>query len=88
MEGDLEVVVKALGNLYNGFHSYGFLINDAALVSGLVSGLSYSYTRRDDNKVTHSLAWPAITTLECTMWMEVISPHTLSFVQADLVDLS
>lgn len=84
MEGDLEVVVKALGNLYNGFHSYGFLINDAALVSGL----SYSYTRRDDNKVTHSLAWPAITTLECTMWMEVISPHTLSFVQADLVDLS
>lgn len=56
VEGDSEVVVKALGNLDNGFHSYGLLINDAALFSGLVSELLYSYTRRDGNKVAHSLA--------------------------------
>ena len=88
MEGDSEVVVKALGNLDNGFHSHGLLINDAALFSGLVSKSLYSHARRDGNKVAYSLAWLAMTTSECTVWMEVVPPRTLPFIQANLVDLS
>ena len=37
MEGDLEIIVKALRNKDNGLISYGPLINDVSLFLGLFS---------------------------------------------------
>lgn len=63
MEGDLDTVVKAFGNLDKGPSSYGLLIND----EGLFSELFYSHTMRDGNRVVHSLARLSMTMSECTM---------------------
>ena len=52
VEGDSEVIVKALRKLDNGLYSFGLLINDVALFSEL----SYSHTRRTGNKAVYSLA--------------------------------
>lgn len=76
VEGDFEVIVKALRKLDNGVYSFGLLINDVVLFSKL----SYSHTRRDGNKAAYSLARLAMTTSECTMWMEDVPPRTLPFV--------
>lgn len=84
VEGGSEVIVKALRNLDNGLYSYGLLINDVALFSEL----SYSYTRRDGNKVAHSLARLATTTSKCIVWKEDVSTRTLSFVSIDLATLN
>ena len=87
VEGDSEVIVKALRNSDNGLTPFAPLINDVSLFSGLFSELSYSHIRRDGNKVAHSLARLALTTLGCTVWMEDVPSHTLPFVQADLAAL-
>lgn len=84
VEGDSEVIVKALRNNDNGLTPFAPLINDVSLFSGLFSELSYSHIKRDGNKVAHSLARLALTTLGCTVWMEDIPSRTLPFVQADL----
>ncbi|XP_023901011.2 uncharacterized protein LOC112012867 [Quercus suber] len=84
VEGDSEVLVKALRNNDNGLIHFAPLINDISLFSGLFSELSYSHIRRDDNKVAHSLARLAVMTPGCTVWMEDVPSRTLPFVQADL----
>ena len=50
VEGDSEVIVKALRNNDNGLILFAPLINDVSLFSGLFSELSYSHIRRDGNK--------------------------------------
>ncbi|XP_050241180.1 uncharacterized protein LOC126690092 [Quercus robur] len=84
VEGDLEVIVKALRNNDNGLTPFAPLINDVSLFLGLFSELSYSHIKRDGNKVAHSLARLALTTPGCTVWMEDVPSLTLPFVQADL----
>ena len=87
VEGDSEVIVKALRNNDNGLTSFAPLINDVSLFSGLFSELSYSHIRRDGNKVAHNLARLALMTLDCTVWMKNVPSRTLPFVQADLAAL-
>ncbi|KAK9987323.1 hypothetical protein SO802_032274 [Lithocarpus litseifolius] len=87
VEGDSEVIVKALRNKDNGLVSFAPLINDVSLFSSLYSELSYSHIRRDGNKVAHSLAKLALMTPGCTVWMEDVPSHTLRLVQADLAAL-
>nr|XP_023912177.1 uncharacterized protein LOC112023787 [Quercus suber] len=87
VEGDLEVIVKALRNNDNGLTPFAPLINDVSLFSGLFSELSYSHIRRYGNKVAHSLVRLALMTPGCTVWMEDIPSRTLPFVQADLAVL-
>ena len=87
VEGDSEVIVKALRNKNNGLISFAPLINDVSLFSSLFSELSYSHIRRDGNKVAHNLTRLVLITLDCTMWMEEVSSHTLHFIQADLAAL-
>ena len=43
VEGDSEVIVKALRNSDNGLTPFAPLINDVSLFSGLFSELSYSH---------------------------------------------
>ena len=87
VEGDLEVLVKALRNTDNGLTPIAPLINDVSLFSSLYSELSYSHIKRDGNKVAYSLARLALTTPGCTVWMEDIPSRTLPFIQADLTAL-
>ena len=76
MEGDSEIIVKALRNRDNGLISYGPLINYASLFSEF----SYSHIRRDANKVAHSLARLALIMSKCTVWMKGVPSRTLPFV--------
>ena len=87
VEGDSELIVKALRCKDNGLTSYAHLINDVLLFSGLFSELSYSHLKRNGNKVTHSLVRLSLISPSCTMWMEDVPSCTLPFVQADLAAL-
>ena len=87
VEGDSEVLVKALRNTDNGLTPIAPLINDVSLFSSSYSELSYSHIKRDGNKVAHSLARLALITPGCTVWMEDIPSRTLPFIQADLTAL-
>ena len=87
VEGDSEVVVKALRYKEYGLAPYAHLIKDVSLFSGLYSKLSYSHVKRDSSKVAHSLARLALTLQSCTVWMEDVPYRTLPFVQADLAAL-
>ena len=80
VEGDSEVMVKALRNNDNGLTHFAPLINDVSLFSGLFSELSYSHIRTDGNKVAYSLARLALMTPSCTVWMENVPSRTLPFV--------
>ena len=83
VEGDSEVMVKALTNNDNGLTPFAPLINDISLFSSLFSESSYSHIKRDGNKFAHSLARLALITPGCTVWMEDVPSRTLPFVQAD-----
>nr|XP_023893772.1 uncharacterized protein LOC112005706 [Quercus suber] len=87
VEGDSEVIVKALRNNENGLTPFALLINDVSLFLGLFSELSYSHIRRDGNKVAHNLARLALMTPGCTVCMEDVPSRTLPFVQANLAVL-
>ena len=87
VEGDSEVLVKALRNTDNGLTPIAPLINDVSLFSSLYSELSYSHIKRDGNKVAHSLARLALITPGCTVWMKDVPSRTLPFIQADLAAL-
>ena len=87
MEGDSEVLIKALRNTDNGLNPIAPLINDVSLFSNLYSELSYSHIKSDGNKVAHSLARLALITPGCTVWMEDVPSRTLPFIQADLTAL-
>ena len=87
VEGNSEVIVKALRNKDNGLISFAPLIKDVFLFSNLFSKLSYSHIRRDGNKVAYSLARLVLITPDCTVWMEDVPSRTLFFVQADLAVL-
>ena len=67
VEGDSEVIVKALRNKDNGLLSFALLINDVSLFSSLYLELSYSHTRRNGNKVAHNLVRLVLITPNCTV---------------------
>ena len=80
LEGDSEVVLKALENEESGSATYELLLKDASLFSSSFSTLSHSHTKRDDNKTTHSLARLAINFSEYTVWLVDVSSQSLNFV--------
>ena len=87
VEGNSEVVTKALRCKDNGLTPFTHLINDVSLVSCLFSEFSYSHIRRDGNKVAHSLVRLVLTSSSCTVWMEDVPSRTLPFVQSNLAAL-
>ena len=87
VEGNSEVVAKALRCKDNGLTPFAHLINDVSLCSGLFSEFSYSHIRRDGNKVAYSLVRLVLTSSSCTVWMEDVPSRTLPFVQSNLTAL-
>lgn len=56
VEGHSEIVVKALASKDSGFASFGLLVKVATFCATSYSRLAYAHTRREGNKVAHSLA--------------------------------
>ena len=72
MEGDCEIVVKALVEDNPSLASHEQLTKHVGLFSNYFSKLLYSHTKREDNKIAHNLAKLAINYPNCAVWMEDI----------------
>ena len=64
------------------------LILDALSQSSSFTKLLYSYTKRNGNKLSNSVAQHLINIDDYVMWMENVSLPLLSIVQADISKLS
>ena len=80
VEGDSEVVVKALRYKEYGLAPYAHLIKDLSLFSGLYSEFSYSRVKKNGKKIAHNLARLVLTTQNYTVWKEDIPSYILPFI--------
>ena len=78
------VVTQALKTKDAGLAAYGLLIRDACTLAGNFLEVSYSHTKREGNKVAHSLAKLASNYSGCVVWMEDVPPLVLYVPQADM----
>ena len=84
IEGDTEVIIKAINN--GGFlsSSFGHIIRDIKLLSSAFHKVSYSYTHRQGNRVAHRLARMACNFSPFQVWMEDVPPDVASIYLSDL----
>ena len=88
LEGDFEVIIKALVENESFVTSFDPMIQDAKVFSRSFNQLLYSHTRREVNKlIAHSFAKHYLNVSDCTVWMEDVPSQSLHFVQADLANL-
>ena len=64
--------------------SHGLLFEDAKFYSRSFVKLLYSHTRREGNKLAHSLARHATNVSYYAVWMKSIPPQFNAVFQADL----
>ena len=88
VEGNSELVVKALIKEDTDLACYGLLILNACNYASSFSKLSYSRFKRENNKVAHSLIRLAINFSNYVVWMKDVPPQVYSVIQADLVIVS
>jgi len=88
MEGDCEIVVKALVEDNPSLASHEQLTKNVGLFSNYFSKLLYSHMKREDNKTAHSLARLAINYLNCAVWMEDIPQLIYHVLQDDMAILA
>ena len=84
VEGYSKIVMQALKINDVGLASYGFMVTNACDLENKFSELSYSHTKREDNKLAYSLAKLAANFPNCIVWKEDVLSTVLPFVQADL----
>ena len=84
VEGDLSILMNGLKTSLS---SYGLLISDACVFENLFSKLSYSYVKREDNKIAHYLAKLIVNYPNNVIWMKDVSLSVFSFVQANLTTI-
>ena len=88
LEGDCQVVMQASKEEGSNLASVKPLIYDALSQSGSFTKLLYSHTKREGNKLAHSLARHAINVNEYVVWMEDVPLPLFSLFQANLAKLS
>ncbi|XP_075633438.1 uncharacterized protein LOC142605897 [Castanea sativa] len=88
LEGDCQAVMQALKNEGRNLASVRPLILDALSQSGTYTKLLYSHTKREGNKLAHSLARHAINVDDYVVWIEDVPPPLISLYQGDLAKLS
>ena len=76
--------MKALQHDNPSLASHELLLKDAGLFTYSYSKLLYSHTKREGNKVAHSLAKLASNYSGCVVWMEDVPPLVLYVPQADM----
>ena len=75
LEGNSELIIKALTDEDPLCRSFGSLIVDAKFCSSSFNQLRYFHIKRECNKVAHNLVKYAINVLNYVVWMEAILPH-------------
>ena len=85
IEGDSEVVFKALRNSDWHHSSIGEIVKDIVSIVGSSRTFSFSHTRRQGNKSAHALAKRAIVSFPLLVWMEHVPPDISPIVVADLL---
>ena len=82
------VVIKALIKPKSPLSSLGPWIEDSKIFSNNFSQLLYSHTRKECNKVAHSLARYVIDIPNFLVWMEDVPLHFTIILHANLANLS
>ena len=72
MEGDSEIVFKALVSEDTSFADHGHLVEEEKLLSTLFSFCSFSHVKRQDNSAAHHLARHVSSQL---VWMKDVPPN-------------
>ncbi|XP_075636673.1 uncharacterized protein LOC142608901 [Castanea sativa] len=81
LEGDCQVLIKALKEDSMFLCIDGLFIEDVLLDAIFFNELHYSHVKRGDNKVAHSLARYALGVLNFVVWMEDVPPSLFFVVQ-------
>ena len=87
LEGDSEILHKALLAEDRNFTPYGHLVQDIVYLSSFLSAFKTSLVRHSGNKLAHSLARNSKPLSHMQIWMEDVSPDLLLVVQVDLTSL-
>ena len=85
IEGDSEVVIKALNSSSASSTSFGHIICDIKITSAAFSEIKFCHTRRQGNLVAHSIARRACNFSPFIVWMEDVPPDILSVYTSELV---
>ena len=85
IEGDSEVVIKAFNSSNISSTGFGHIIRDIKIVSTAFSEISFCHTRRQGNKVAHSIARRACNFSPFIVWMEDVPPDILSVYSSEIV---
>ena len=84
LEGDSEVVYKALQASDWCHSSISEIVNDTVSMVGSLRTFSFSYTRQQGNNAAHALAKRVIVSFPLLVWMEHVPPDASPFVIFDL----
>ena len=88
LEGDSMAVISALREDGKVLVPYDLLLGDAKFFPQQFEELRYSYTKREDNSLAHSLARYAISIPDFLVWMEDVQSQFYSVFQTDLLGFS
>ncbi|XP_023891986.1 uncharacterized protein LOC112003985 [Quercus suber] len=87
LEGDSEVLYKALHQGNRSLAHYGHLITDIQFLISHFNAFKLSVVRRHCNKLAHALARRATISPSMSVWMEDVPPDLLPVLQADFNSL-
>ncbi|KAL0015374.1 hypothetical protein SO802_002443 [Lithocarpus litseifolius] len=79
IEGDSEIVFKALTEGVSNHSSFGHIIKDCKSIMASLRSCSFSHVRRQGNGVAHALAKRAKNSYPLLVWMEAVPPD-ISFL--------
>ncbi|KAK9988087.1 hypothetical protein SO802_028326 [Lithocarpus litseifolius] len=83
LEGDSEIVIKALQNGDKFQTAFGHLCRDTLLYAKALQSFSFCHTHRQGNCVADALAKKARYCSSLTVWMESIPPDISCLVLAE-----
>ena len=70
LEGDSEIIIKALNSGCPSSSSFGHIIKDIKVLSSSLRNVLFSHTRRQGNRVAHEMAKLACNFVQFQSWME------------------
>ena len=82
LEGDSELIIKALQNKEDSLAPFGHILA-AAKTTTNVNCISFSHIRRLDNSIAHNLAKHARHVAGLKVWMKDVPPHLYSVLLTD-----